>query len=120
VQLPCTGGDEQYWFVTNNERDEHWAWRNKADETKCLSLPGGSQEIGVQLVLENCDGSDHQLWGAWLDRDGAYSITNLHSSTYRPGVEGGSTEVGAPVIQMWNGDRWPSPDDDEPGPPSAR
>jgi hypothetical protein len=106
VQYPCNGHPDQKW-ATKCSYEQGFQFceiRNYGGYNKCLGVPGGSNDMGPQLVVWTCNGHRDQLWtfkpvvfvsGVPV----AYTVQNRNSGQYM-GVAGASTGVAA-VVQWW-------------------
>jgi hypothetical protein len=105
VQYPCDGTANQRWTVRSvpEQGFPFYELRNGADITKCLGVPGGSSDMGAQLVVWTCNGHLDQRWISYpvyfQDIFLGYTVVNRNSGQ-NMGVAGSSTDVAA-VVQWW-------------------
>ncbi len=100
-QWSYNGGDNQWWFRPYQGNGYTRLFSRYSG--KCLGISGGSTALGAQAVQWDCNGNPDQTWYfRWTGRNnGGWPIYNIvdYNSGLCLGVSGGSTSVGANVIQ---------------------
>lgn len=99
-QWTYTGADNQWWF--------RYGWNygdvfTRYGSNKCMGVGGGSTSAGAAVVEWDCNGHLDQQWlylatGGYANGWPVYNIVNLNSGQCL-GVQGGSTALGAQVVQ---------------------
>jgi len=99
-QWTYTGADNQWWF--------RYGWNygdvfTRYGTNKCMGVAGGSTSAGAAVVEWDCNNHLDQQWiylatGGYANGWPVYNIVNLNSGQCL-GVQGGSTALGAQVVQ---------------------
>jgi hypothetical protein len=105
-QWAYTGALNQWWDTRNNNSfGGSFFQLASANSGKCMGIIGGGTGQGAQVVQWDCYGRDHpdQYWayvptGAYVGDNPVWEIVNLNTGMCL-GVTGGSTSIGAPVVQ---------------------
>ncbi|MER6332644.1 RICIN domain-containing protein [Streptomyces sp. NPDC001034] len=100
VETPATGG-------VTTKGEPQYKWIKSAWSGQCVALPGGTMDAGAQVIQWPCGAFNDHFWilkyAFTQGSTSYYQAVNLNSGQCL-GVQGGSTDAGAPVIQWPCGD----------------